>query len=133
MIHGRLKFLKHIFFFILLLYASLHNFLLTKQWQLKLYMYVCFCIIFFNESRVPNMAQSSWKKGLNWSWLIVYHLLRYRNFVMLLLIMRLSYVKIQKHHLKQQEKVGLLFQKNGFKQERSYSSHELQECKSCSL
>ncbi|KAK9268723.1 hypothetical protein L1049_000484 [Liquidambar formosana] len=46
---------------------------------------------------------------------------------MLLLIMKLSYLKVHRHHLKLQ-KVCLLFQKNVFKQERSYSSQELQEC-----
>ena len=53
----------------------------------------------------------------------------YRTYVMLLLTMRPNYLKICQHHLKLREKVLLLFQKSGFKQERSYSGQVLEECK----
>lgn len=38
------------------------------------------------------------------------------------MIMKRSYVKIQKHNLNKQEKVGLPFQKNSFKEERKILS-----------
>lgn len=52
-----------------------------------------------------------------------------RNYAMWPVIMKQSYVKIHKHHVRLQVRVGSLYQRSASKQQRSFFSHILEGCK----